>query len=149
MENIMAEKKWFKEKYLQVVPIRYATVELSSAEILALYTTSKELVAAPGSGKVIEFLSAVLFLDHGGTDYTTNGDLTIKSGSTGTSVSDTIAAADLIQKSADHYRVVQVLSADAQLDANESLVLTCGTGNPAAGNSILTVHVAYRIHDFN
>lgn len=129
-----------RERYVE-----YEEVAITSAEILAMNTTPKELVAAvPGS--VIEFLSAVVILDHGGTDYTTNGDLSVETGTTGTTLSDTIAGADLLLASADAVRVVQALSADAQLDPGESIVLAVGTGDPAAGNGVLRVKVAYRRH---
>ena len=35
-------------------------VRVSSAELLALATTAKELVPAPGANKVLEFVSAVI-----------------------------------------------------------------------------------------
>ena len=124
-------------------------MRLTSAEILALFTTAKELVAVPGSGKVLEFISLTSFLDHGGTDYATRGDLTVNLGTTGTAVSATIAAADLIQASADAYNICRALHTDVVLKANEKLELRCATGNPVTGNSILTVDIAYRIHDFN
>lgn len=126
--------------------VQYAEVAVSNAELLALNTTPKELVAAPGAGYVLEFLSAVLILDHGGTDFATAGDLSIQSGTTSTAVSDTVAAADFLQASADAIRVVQALSADAQLDANESLVLECATADPTAGDGVVRVKVAYRVH---
>lgn len=124
----------------------YAEVAISNAELLALYTTSKELVAAPGAGYVLELLSAVLIMDHGGTDFTTNGDVTIQTGTTGTAQSDTVAAADWMQASADAIRNVQVLSADIQMDENESLVLACATGNPAAGDGVARVKIRYAVH---
>jgi len=127
--------------------LKYAEVVVTPAEILALFTTSKELVPAPGAGYVLEFVSAVLILDHGGTDYATAGNLSVATGTTGTALSDTAAAADFLQASADAIRVVQALSADAQLDENESLVLACATANPTAGDSPVRVKVTYRMHE--
>lgn len=140
-------KKVFNERWLGVTPIRYRTVQLTSAEILALNTTQKELVEAPGPGKVLEFVSMVSFLDYGGTAYDSNGDLIVKLHTT--AVSATIAQGDLIQAGADAYNVTQALSADEVLLANKALYLTCSSGNPGSGNGILIVHVAYRVHDFN
>lgn len=129
--------------------LQIASVDLTAAEIKALNTTPQELVAAPGAGKVIEFVSAVLFLDHGGIDYDTNGNITIQTDTTNTTLSDTIAEGDFLFNSADSYRVVQALSADEQLDANEALEITVGTGDPATGDGILTIKVMYRVHDFS
>lgn len=142
-------KKVFTERWLGVTAIRYKTVRLTSAEILALNTTAKELVPAPGSGKVIEFLSAVSFLDYGTATYATYGNLVIQTGTTGTDLSDTVAKANHLQKTADHYVVFQALSAEAQLDANESIELYASDGDPVTGDGELVIHVAYRIHDFN
>ena len=139
---------------LQLAPntIQYATVEVSEAELEALNTTPHTLVAAPGAGKAIEFISAVIFYDHSTADYTTQGDLMVVTGTTGTTVSDTIAGSAMVLGSADAYRIVQALSADVQLDINEAIAITIGTADPtdpgtAAGK--LTIKVTYRIHDFN
>lgn len=139
-------KRVFHERWLGVTPLRYRTVQLTSAEILALNTTQKVLVEAPGANKVLEFVSMVSFLDYGTATYATYGELTVKLYTT--AVSAAIAAGDLIQAAADAYNVTQVLSADVVLLANKALNLTCGTGNPDTGNGILTCHVAYRVHDF-
>ncbi len=96
-----------------------------------------------------EFISITSFLDHGGTDYATRGELTVNLGTTGTAVSATIAAGDLVQASADAYNICRALSADVVLKANEKLELRCATGNPDTGNGILIVDIAYRVHDFN
>ena len=54
--------------------IQYAAASLTNAQVLALADTPIELVAAPGSGKYLEFVSAVLFFDYGGTQYTETAD---------------------------------------------------------------------------
>ncbi len=45
--------------------LKHADVLLTNAEIKALRATPKTLVAAPGSGRVLEFVSAVLQLKAG------------------------------------------------------------------------------------
>ena len=57
--------------------ILHTEVELTTAEILALFTTPKELVATPGTRHVHEFISAVLILDYNSAAYATRGDLTV------------------------------------------------------------------------
>lgn len=128
--------------------ILHAEVALTGAEILALFTTPKELVATPGTKYVHEFISAVLILDHdGGSDYATRGDLTVnENDGSGTALSDTVDAADLVQASADTIRTMQAISTEIALSAGSSLVLCCATGNPTAGSSPIRVKIAYRTH---
>jgi len=124
-------------------------VTISSAEILALYTTPKELVAAPGTNMVLQFVSAVAFLDFNATAYTTRGIVTVKTGTALTAVSDPCAAAALVQQADDCYEEINKLSTEVELEPNESLVLTCDTGNPIAGDSPLRIKTMYRILDFS
>jgi len=127
--------------------ILHAEVGLTTAEILALFTTPKELVATPGTKYVHEFISAVLILDHVSVDYATRGDLTVRENDgSGTALSDTVAAADLVQASADTIRTMQVISTEIALTAGASLVLCCATGNPTAGDSPIRVKIAYRTY---
>ena len=142
-------KLWFRELWKGVVPVRYETVRLTSAEILAMYTTPKELVAAPGPGRVLEFLSAVFFLDHGGTDYAAGGAAVVQTVTGNTAVSDAVAAGTLINASADAYVVAQALSTEVALDVNQGFELTNASAVHTTGDGILIVNVAYRIHDFN
>ncbi len=105
-----------------------------------------EIVGAPGAGYAIELLSAVLILDYGTTAYAANGNLSIQTKTTNTALSDTVAEADFLFSTADDMRVVQALSADAQLDPGEALELVCATGNPTTGDSTMRVRVMYRVH---
>lgn len=125
-------------------------VDLTSAEILALFTTPKQLVEAPGVNKVLEFLSATFFIDYNSTTYATRGDLTINLATTGTAVSNTLDAADLVQKTADTYVRLPIKdNEETVLQDNEALELRCATGNPVTGNSPIKVAILYRIHDFS
>ena len=145
----MSEKKWFRNVWAGVIPIQYKSVRLTSAEILAMYTTPKTLLDKPGAGKVIEFLSAVFFLDHGGTDYAAGGAAVIQTITGDTAVSDAVAAGTLVNASADAYVVAQALSTEVALDVNQGLELTNASAVHTTGDGILIVNIAYRIHDFN
>lgn len=140
---------WIKNEWKGEIPLRYERIEISSAEILLLYSTPKTLVVAPGSGKVIEFVSAVMFLNHGGTDYAGGGNLVIQTITSNTSVSDLVANSELINENEDTYECVQALSDNVSLDVNEGLELINASGVHTTGNGVLVVDVAYRIHDFN
>src|SRR5688572_10185170 len=79
---------------LDETALKYAEVALTSAEILALRATPKTLVAAPGAGKVLEFISAHLYLDATATGYTETADnMAVKyTDGSGAAVSQTIEA---------------------------------------------------------
>lgn len=125
-------------------------ITLTTAEILALFTTPKELVEAPGANKVVQFMGAVGFLDFNTAAYTTRGILTVKyTNGSGTAVSDAVAAAALVQQADDCYEEFAKVSAEAELAANAALVLTCDTGNPVVGDSPIRVKIFYRILDFS
>jgi len=124
-------------------------VHIPVSEVLTLFSAPVEIVPAQGAGKVIEFISAVLFLDFGTTQYITAGNLRFHMATTGTIVSDQIDTGDFMDEIADTYRVVQALSQDISLEDNEALTLMCKTANPTAGDSTIDVRVAYRIHDFS
>ncbi len=125
------------------------TITCTTAEVLALFASPKALVPAPGAGKVVDLISAGLFLDYAAATYDTQGVLTIQTTTTGTAQSDAVAAAAFLFATADKYEGVQVLSAERQLDVNEGLSLSCGTANPATGDSPITVKVSYRILNFS
>lgn len=122
-------------------------VTVSTAEILALFTTPKELVPAPGAGKVLEFCGAVLFLDFNTVAYATAGILTVKCHTT--AVSDAVAAAALCNQADDCYEQMFPLTVETELVSNKPLNLYCDTANPTAGNSPIYVSISYIVHDFS
>src|SRR3954462_11707948 len=83
--------------------INVATVTLTNAEIKALRATPKTLVAAPGAGKMLEFVSAQLKLVAGAnvlTESTANLAVKYTDGS-GAAVSQTIECTGFIDQAAN------------------------------------------------
>jgi predicted RecA/RadA family phage recombinase len=136
--------------------IRYATVNLTNGQIKGLRAAPKELVAAPGANKFIEFVSAQLFLDYGANVLTESADnLAVKfENGTGAAVSQAIEATGFIDAAAD-----TLTNALPKIDAivasanaiNKALVLHNTGDGEYAGNAgadtTMKVKVAYRVHD--
>lgn len=134
---------------LDVSTIQYAEVSIAAAAVATLRATPVSLVAAPGAGKVIEFISAILILDYTAPGYTeTDDNLAVKyTNGSGVAVSETIEMTGFIDLTADAMIQTQAIK-DALLTANAALVLH-NTGSGEFGNSggsALRVKVAYRVH---
>lgn len=136
----------FRE-FIRGTEIDYAEYALTYAEVRALNTTPLELVAAPGTGYVTEFLSAVLILDWNANAYVGNGILAVReTDAAGTLLSPTVALNTFLGLVANTIMVLQALSADTTIVANVPVVLGMTTGDSGTGDSPVRVKVAYRIH---
>jgi len=136
--------------------IQEATVDLAftAAQVQALRATPQTLVAAPGSGYFLEFLSAWLMLDYAANAFTEFADnLQVKyTNGSGPAASQAIECTGFIDQTADTYTnalpKVDTIVAAASL-ADKALVLH-NTGDGEFGgtgcNSVLRVRVRYRIH---
>lgn len=132
--------------------LRYAEVSLTNAEMLALRATPKTLVAAPGAGKVIQFISAVLLFDYTGAYTESDDNMAVRyTNGSGVIVSDTIESTGFVDATAD-----TATFARAKVDGivaktgseNQALVLhNTGDGEFGGGNAAnaVRVKVAYRI----
>jgi hypothetical protein len=133
-----------------------ATATLTAAEVKTLYSANTNqgysVVDAPGAGKVIEMVSAVMRYNYDGVNaYTAANGLTFNVGAV--AVSDTVAAT-FLQATADQVAIVQALSAEindtyANL-TNKALFLQEGTADPTGSGveaDTLTISVTYRIID--
>jgi hypothetical protein len=135
--------------------ICYAEVTISNSEIKALAATQKTLVAAPGAGKCVEFVSALFKLNAGANVLSESADnLAIKyTDAAGVAVTGAIESTGFIDQAADTYTNA-IPSADAIVAAsaceNKALVLdNTGDGEiagNAANDATITVGVSYRIH---
>lgn len=124
--------------------IRTATVSISSAEILALNTTPKEIIAAPGAGKYIQILWGHIFLDFGGTAY--SNETTEIEYSTGQDIVGTITS--LLNVGVDTIRNIVGstggIYAFSQVN-NASVRYRATSANPTTGNGTIQIVLAYRI----
>jgi hypothetical protein len=137
--------------------LRWADVALTNADIKALRATPKTLVPAPGAGKVIEFLSAMLMLKAGTnvlTESTANLVVRYKDG-TGTQVSQSIETTGFIDQAADQitYGVQKLDPITARTACeNQPLVLhnlgAAEIAGNAANDATMKVKVGYRVHTF-
>lgn len=131
-----------------------ASVELSPAQIQALETTPIRLVAAQGTHKIIEFVSAVFIWDYVDTDFTvTNADNKfVIQYDASTDVSEVIDMNTFLEGTADAIRwCLPAATTDTDLLAQENKKLELfneGTGDVTGGdNSTLTVKITYKVHD--
>jgi len=118
-------------------------VALTAANLIAMYTTPVQLVAAPGAGKVLEVVSASIIFDYGTTQMTGGGAVVIEEETSQTALTGTVAAA-VIQAAADS--ITKVLPVAATLVANKGIFISNATAVFAAGDGVARVKVAYRTH---
>lgn len=126
--------------------IRKAELVITSAQVLALNTTPQQLVAAPGSGKVIVPLRGLAQLAGVGTSYATHTNAVV-GGASAVSGSDYWGGFSL-SATAD---VVRLFNRTATIPHsildNEAVVLTTPSGDPTAGDAGLRVQLWYLIAD--
>lgn len=138
-------------------PYRSVEVTVSQAEIVALRATPKEIVAAPGAGKVIDFIAAHIQLVYGGTgnNTETSANLGIKyTDGSGVQVCETVEATGFIDQTAStntsaRKKLDPIVAASGA--TNKALVLhNLGAGEygttGGTPTSTLKVKVIYAVH---
>ena len=128
--------------------IQYAEVAVTVAEMLAIRATPKTLIAAPGAGYALEFVSAVFIYDYAAAFTETDDNLAIRyTDGSGATVSLTLETTGLLDAVADKVSTIQPLATDVLVTANAALVLhNTGNGELGGTGSPCRVKVAYRVH---
>jgi hypothetical protein len=134
--------------------VHYAEVSISSANITGTsagqlgHANGYVLVAAPGSGKAIELISAVVILDYATAAYTDGGNVSVNyAGSV--AASGVVSAANSLGAAADKLAVLlPVVPTNNQLIANTGLNLVAASAftQPGTAAGVVRVKVAYRVH---
>lgn len=128
--------------------VQYAEVAVSIAELKAIRATPKELVAAPGTGKLLEFLSATFIYDYAAVYTESADDMVVRfTNGSGAVASTTLDATGLLDQTADQIRTFKAITTDITPVANAALVLhNTGDGEYGGTGSPCRIKVAYRIH---
>lgn len=137
---------------LDISTIQTAEVSLTNTNVLNLRATPITLVAAPGAGKMLEFISAILIFDYTGayTESTANLAVRYTDGS-GTIVSQAIEATGFADATADTstnaLAKIDVISAKTACENKLLCLHNTGAGEWGGGNAAnaLRVKVAYRV----
>jgi len=120
-------------------------ISLSSAEILALSTTPKTLIAAQGAGTYINVLSAAFRYNFVSAAYATNYTLRLELGSMNPLVTTNI----IITGTSNDWIVsspTQTLEVSGSPDwVNVPLKARIVGGNPTAGDSTVDIYVTYNV----
>lgn len=118
-------------------------ISLTSAEILALNTTPKELIAAPGAGYYIRVIGFTCVLNYNSVAYTGNSLVVHHTGSTANLLSSTFytigsAYMTFVNPSSPANATLAIIE-------NSSLIAEVQSANPASGNSTIDIYVTYSI----
>jgi len=138
----------------QVVTYQAATLTLTSAQVLNLRATPIQIVAAPGSEKVIRPLCCDVKLTYGGTNPFTNAQNFALKHASGSGLSmGTINTSSMLAGTVTAYTLNNTFQGSNNVSAanieNQILVVQNGglseiTGN-AAGDNVVTVTLLYYI----
>lgn len=125
--------------------VGHVKLTLTSAQILALNTTPIALIPAPGAGYAISVLEAVAVLTFKTTAYTGTNDLNLNyTNGSGVAVTAAFPHATFMNGGATNYYKVDSV-ANNVITANAAVVANVPTANPAAGDSTITIDVAFRV----
>lgn len=126
---------------LQVMKV--AIVPVSSAQILASYTTPIKVLDAPGAGYVNVVYSVLVKCTFNTTAYTTNLNANIVSFSGSEKLMVATGLWGFAASGIDQFFLYNPGASSNQYVVNDILRLATSVGNPAAGDGTATVYVTY------
>lgn len=117
-------------------------VSLSSAEILNLETTPKTLVAAPGTGKIVQILNYIIKYNYGTVAYVPNGVLQVFYDTAADVVSEETVLT--LTNSISKYINILTAATTSQILEDKAVILM-NSGTPTDGDGTLDIYITYKI----
>lgn len=122
--------------------VKYADVTISSAEVLALFTSQKTLVAAPGANFAVIPLAIYSTIDYGAATYDAGTDTLDVKYNGGSAIMSLTNA--FVESAADAMMYVEKAEAAFTPLANTAIVAKMSSANPITGDSAIKIRVYYR-----
>lgn len=123
--------------------VKYASVDIPTAQVLTLNSAPVQIVAAPGASKYIVGVRAIFQMTYNSIAYATNTNLQLLINSAATVQ---FSATGQLAVTANAFNfMTPATGGTISMVANEPLNVNVATGDPTAGNSDITVHVWYVI----
>jgi hypothetical protein len=117
-----------------------AQVTIAAADVLTLFTTPVLAIPAAPAGQVIVAMRGLVEFANGGVDYATNTALVLAPTS---NVLEVVLAGSIADRLTANALTVAAAVVPSGMVAGDSMSLTVATGNPATGDSDLTITVWY------
>lgn len=144
-QTFLDRSKSFDDAYAVAIPpmqMCARKVSVTSAQLLASYTTPIALVPAPGAGRTIIVHGITARLTYGSAAYATNTTLEFRyTDGSGAKVSADLAA--LLNATANKNQFVAGVTTALTPVTNAAVVVCTATGNPVTGNSPIEFTVHY------
>jgi hypothetical protein len=140
---------WLAPAVLAQTVVQPATVTLSSAQLQHLKATPVQLVAAPGSGKLLNLVSVVAQYKAGGSAYTVGngGDLIAALGNTPLNIR--LNAVGFIDQISNHiqFNSPSGLGSQGSMENQALMISNNGSGEWTDGDGSVIVTVYYTVVD--
>jgi hypothetical protein len=137
-----------------VSPLKVVEVSINAADIVATgagkfgHANGYPIVAAPGTTKYIEFISASLVFDYSTAGYTGGGNITVNA-TAGSAITGLVSAANSVGATADKFvQFYPLTTAGVVVVANTGLSLVAASAftQPGTAAGTIKVRVTYREH---
>ena len=126
--------------------IKQVQISIPTAEVLQLFTTPKQLIAAPGAGFAIVVIEASTEIIFAGSQYITNVQLkTITDTATRGQNLDSQILTSTVSRIGSMASINLTAASDKQIIEDKALMLSMNTGNPVGGDSNIIVRLTYRL----
>ena len=135
----------------QALVLNIARKQLTTAQVLALFATPIEVIAAPGAGKAILVHHAIFAMDYAGTAYAADAgeDLVLAyTDASGLIVTDPLDGEAFIQAAADAIAYAPGVGASNQgieMTQNAAIVAKMQVAEVVTGNSAVDITVFYEV----